>query len=84
MLYEGIVDNNDKILKCQLMSLKRSVIKETAPAECSDWVHFQALPFHYWVTLSKVILLLCASSSPFVKWRTAILTFPVKQFDIYR
>jgi len=84
VLYEEIIYNNDKILKCQLMSLTRSIIWETALAASTDWVHFQAVPFHNWVTLSKVILLLCASISPFVKWRTVIFTFPVKQFDIYR
>lgn len=82
VLYEGKINNDDKTLKCQLIPLKRSVIQETALAESSDRAHSQAVPFHYWVTLSKVIFLLGTSVFPFVKQRT-ILTCPVKLFDIY-
>lgn len=79
MVSEGIIDNNDKIRRCRLVSLKPSTIQETASAQSSTWIHFQTLPFHCWVTLSKVISLLCTSPSPLVSWRTAILTFPGKQ-----
>lgn len=82
VLYEGKINNDDKTLKCQSIPLKWSVIQETALAESSDRAHSQAVPFHYRVTLRKVIFLLGTSVFPFVKWRT-ILTFPVKLFDIY-
>lgn len=82
VLYEGKINNDDKTLKCQLIPLKWSVIQETALAESSDRTHAQAVPFHYRVTLSKVIFLLGTSVFPFVKQRM-ILTCPVKLFDIY-
>lgn len=82
MFSEGIIDTNDKIRRCQLVLLKQSAIQETAPAQSSAWGNFQTVPLHYWVTLSKVISLLCVSPSPFVNWRTAILIFPGKQLGV--